>query len=58
MRRKDLEPAVKKGILTAQQADRLVEFLAAHEVEDLAIGRPDLESLFRRFYEGKSTDSR
>src|SRR6476619_2268508 len=29
MRRKDLEPAVKKGILTAQQADRLVEFLAA-----------------------------
>src|SRR6476660_3987851 len=29
MRRKDLEPAVKKGILTAEQADRLVEFLAA-----------------------------
>src|SRR3954463_377559 len=29
MRRKDLEPAVKKGILSAQQADRLVEFLAA-----------------------------
>ena len=29
MRRKDLEPAVKKGILTAEQADLLVEFLAA-----------------------------
>ena len=29
MRRKDLEPAVKKGILTGHQADRLVEFLAA-----------------------------
>jgi energy-converting hydrogenase Eha subunit A len=29
MRRIDLEPAVKGGILTAEQADRLVEFLAA-----------------------------
>src|SRR3954463_7081263 len=29
MRRKDLEPAVKKGILTPEQADRLVECLAA-----------------------------
>ena len=29
MRRSDLEPAVRKGILSADQADRLVEFLAA-----------------------------
>src|SRR4051795_1331206 len=31
MRRKDLEPAVKKGILTPEQADRLVECLAASD---------------------------
>ena len=30
---------------------RLVDFLAGKPVEDLSIGRPDLESLFRRFYE-------
>jgi len=30
---------------------RLVDFLASKPVEDLSIGRPDLESLFRRFYE-------
>jgi ABC-2 type transport system ATP-binding protein len=29
----------------------LFEWLAAREVEDVAIGRPDLERLFRRFYE-------
>jgi len=32
---------------------RLVDFLAGKPVEDLSIGRPDLESLFRRFYEQK-----
>jgi len=30
---------------------RLVDFLAGKPVEDLSVGRPDLESLFRRFYE-------
>jgi ABC-2 type transport system ATP-binding protein len=30
---------------------RLVDFLTGQPVEDLSIGRPDLESLFRRFYE-------
>ncbi len=32
-------------------AHRLVDFLAGKPVEELSIGRPDLESLFRRFYE-------
>jgi len=32
---------------------RLVDFLAGRPIEDLNIGRPDLESLFRRFYEGE-----
>ncbi len=32
-------------------ADRLVDFLAGKPLEELSIGRPDLESLFRRFYE-------
>jgi ABC-2 type transport system ATP-binding protein len=31
--------------------ERLVAWLAKHPVEDLAIGRPDLETLFRRFYQ-------
>ena len=31
--------------------ERLVDFLAGKPVEDLSVGRPDLESLFRRFYE-------
>jgi beta-exotoxin I transport system ATP-binding protein len=31
-------------------AHRLVDFLAGKQVEELSIGRPDLESLFRRFY--------
>jgi len=31
MRRQDLEPAVQKGILSAHQADLLVEFLAASD---------------------------
>jgi ABC-2 type transport system ATP-binding protein len=30
---------------------RLVDFLAGKPVEDLSVGRPDLESVFRRFYE-------
>ncbi len=30
---------------------RLVDWLAGKPVDDLAIGRPDLESLFRRYYE-------
>jgi ABC-2 type transport system ATP-binding protein len=29
----------------------LIRWLAAHSIEDLTIGRPDLETLFRRFYE-------
>jgi ABC-2 type transport system ATP-binding protein len=37
---------------------RLVEFLAGKPVEDLSIGRPDLESLFRRFYEHDRKDRR
>jgi hypothetical protein len=32
-------------------AHRLVDFLAGQSVEELSIGRPDLESLFRRFYQ-------
>ena len=32
-------------------AHRLVDFLAGKPVKDLSIGRPDLESLFRRFYQ-------
>jgi ABC-2 type transport system ATP-binding protein len=30
---------------------QLIDFLADKSIEDLHIGRPDLESLFRRFYE-------
>jgi beta-exotoxin I transport system ATP-binding protein len=30
---------------------QLVDFLAGKPVEDLSLGRPDLETLFRRFYE-------
>jgi len=44
------EGAVWHGILTGP-VHRLVDFLAGKPVEDLNIGRPDLESLFRRFYE-------
>lgn len=32
-------------------AHQLVDFLAGHEVEELIVGRPDLESLFGRFYQ-------
>jgi ABC-2 type transport system ATP-binding protein len=31
--------------------ERLMAWLAGRGVEDLSIGRPDLESLFRRYYE-------
>jgi ABC-2 type transport system ATP-binding protein len=31
--------------------DELIRWLAPHAVEDLTIGRPDLETLFRRYYE-------
>jgi hypothetical protein len=33
---------------------QLLEFLACKPVQDLFIGRPDLESLFRRFYQTTS----
>jgi hypothetical protein len=31
--------------------ERLIDWLAVNPVADLSIGRPDLETLFRRFYE-------
>ena len=42
--------AVWQGTLDGP-AHRLVDFLAGKQVEELIIGRPDLESLFRRFYQ-------
>jgi ABC-2 type transport system ATP-binding protein len=33
--------------------ERLVEWLAGKGVEDLIVGRPDLETMFKRFYEGR-----
>jgi ABC-2 type transport system ATP-binding protein len=42
--------AVWQGILEGPPGP-LVDFLAGKPVEELTIGRPDLESLFRRFYE-------
>lgn len=44
------EGAVWQGTLEGP-AHRLVDFLAGKPVEDLTIGRPNLESLFRRFYQ-------
>jgi ABC-2 type transport system ATP-binding protein len=44
------EGAVWQGTLQGP-AHRLIDYLAGKPVEDLNIGRPDLESLFRRFYE-------
>jgi len=35
---------------------KTVDFLAGKPVEDLSVGRPDLESLFRRFYEHARED--
>ena len=42
--------AVWQGTLDGP-AHRLVDFLAGQSVEELSIGRPDLESLFRRYYQ-------
>ena len=39
-------------------AHPLIDFLAGKSVEDLSIGRPDLESLFRRFYQQTREDRR
>ncbi len=44
------EGAVWQGTLDGP-AHRLVDFLAGQSVEELSIGRPDLESLFRRYYQ-------
>ena len=51
------EGAVWQGTLDGP-AHRLVDFLAGKAVEDLSVGRPDLESLFRRFYEHEQEDRR
>jgi len=47
------EGAVWQGTLDGP-AHRLVDFLAGQPVEELSIGRPDLESLFGRFYQQTS----
>jgi len=39
-------------------AHRLISFLADRPVEELTIGRPDLESLFRRFYQQRKEGDR
>jgi len=44
------EAALWEGSLEGP-AHRLVDFLAGKPLEDVTIRRPDLESLFRRFYE-------
>ena len=44
------EGAVWQGTLDGP-AHQLVDFLAGNPVEELGIGRPDLESLFGRFYQ-------
>ena len=44
------EGAVWQGTIDGP-AQRLVDFLAGQSVEELSIGRPDLESLFQRFYQ-------
>jgi ABC-2 type transport system ATP-binding protein len=49
------ERAVWQGTLEGP-VRRFVDFLAGKSVEDLSIGRPDLESLFRRFYEHERKD--
>jgi ABC-2 type transport system ATP-binding protein len=46
----DRKPMEWHGTLEGP-ASRLVDFLAGKAVEDLSIGRPDLETLFSRFYE-------
>jgi ABC-2 type transport system ATP-binding protein len=47
------EASLWQGSLDGPVTD-LLEFLAGKAVEDLAIGRPDLETLFRRFYQSGS----
>ena len=51
------EGAVWQGTLEGP-ARPLVDFLAGKPVEELTIGRPDLESLFRRFYEHDPREGR
>jgi ABC-2 type transport system ATP-binding protein len=36
--------------------DRLIDWLAGRAIDDLAIGRPDLETLFRQFYTPETLD--
>jgi ABC-2 type transport system ATP-binding protein len=45
------ESSVWQGSLDGPVSS-LLEFLAGKPVEDLTVGRPDLETLFRRFYQG------
>jgi ABC-2 type transport system ATP-binding protein len=47
------EPGLWQGALEGP-VSQLLEFLACKPVQDLFIGRPDLESLFRRFYQTTS----
>ena len=51
------EGAVWQGTLDGP-AHQLVDFLASKSVEELSIGRPDLESFFRRFYQKDHEDRR
>jgi len=51
------EDALWEGTLEGP-ARRLVDFLAGKPLEDLSIGRPDLESLFRRFYQREQEGGR
>lgn len=47
------EPGLWQGVLEGPVA-ALLDFLVGKPVQDLFIGRPDLESLFRRFYQTSS----
>jgi len=51
------EGVVWQGTLDGP-VQRLVDFLAGKPVEDLSVGRPDLEILFRGFYEHAREDRR
>ena len=51
------EGAVWQGTLQGP-AHRLVDYLAGKAVLELTIGRPDLESLFRRFYQREKGGAR
>ena len=39
-------------------AQPLIEFLAGKQVDELSVGRPDLETLFRRFYQHQPEETR